>query len=202
MELCRCSRVLRHGPKTTRSMCLQPDDTRTACQVFPWWRHRLRRAGTIGGSRSAGTLGRFGNVGTCQKPVTEFTAYMVVPFVMDKNTFIDTVRVAGNVLHRTRMTIRAAEAAHIRENRQIEGYEFMIEAGRWIARYHRDVVTMTEPVDRPGVAGDGAGRHGETGLLQQSVTGPESTLTATGPTSPLRYPGGKATMVGLPTGDN
>ena len=29
------------------------------------------------------------------------------------------------------------------------------------------------------------------------MTGPESTLTATGPTSPLRYPGGKATMVGL-----
>ena len=86
------------------------------------------------------------------EPVTEFTTYMIVPFVMDKNTFIDTVRVAGNVLHRTRVTIRAAEAAHIRGNKQIEGYEFMIEADRWIAQYHQDVVIMTEPVDRPDVA--------------------------------------------------
>ncbi len=81
------------------------------------------------------------------QPVTDFVAYMVVPFVIDKETFIDTVRLAGNLLHRTRVTVRAAEAAKLRPHRNIEGYESMIEAARWIARY-RDTVMATD------------GRHG------------------------------------------
>lgn len=70
-----------------------------------------------------------------QQPVTDFIAYMVVPFVMDKDTFVDTVRVVGNLLHRPRVTIRAAEAAYIRKHRQVEGYDLMIEGAGWMAEY-------------------------------------------------------------------
>lgn len=72
------------------------------------------------------------------QPVTEFVAYMVVPFVMDRDMFIDTVRLAGNLLHRTRVTMRAAEAADLHRHRIIEGYESMFEAARWIAHYREE----------------------------------------------------------------
>lgn len=74
------------------------------------------------------------------QPVTDFIAYMVVPFLMDKDTFIDTVGLAGNLLHRPRVAIRAAEAADIRKHRQVEGYDLMIEAARWMARYRETVM--------------------------------------------------------------
>ena len=82
-------------------------------------------------------------------PVTDFMPYLVVPFVMDRNTFIDTVRTAGNLLDRTRVTIRAAEAAQIGKRRQVEGYGFMAEAGRWIAGFQESVMAMSSgTVDR------------------------------------------------------
>lgn len=86
------------------------------------------------------------------QPVTDFIPYMVVPFMMDEDTFVDTVRLAGNLLHRTRVTIRAAEATHIRGRRQIEGYEFMVEAGSWIAKYRRTAIAANGGGDRKDIA--------------------------------------------------
>lgn len=87
-----------------------------------------------------GHIGAFRQRWYLPPPVTDFMPYLVVPFVMDRDTFIDTVRLAGNVLDRMRVTIRAAEAAHIRGERQIEGYDFTIEAGRWIGGFRDKVM--------------------------------------------------------------
>lgn len=75
-----------------------------------------------------------------RQPVTDFIAYMVVPFLLDRDTFVDTVGLAGNVLHRPRVAIRAAEAARLRERRQVEGYDLMLEAARWMVRYRETVM--------------------------------------------------------------
>ena len=45
-----------------------------------------------------GHLGAFKSRWFARPPVTEFTAYMIVPFVVRDDQFIDDVRVMGNVL--------------------------------------------------------------------------------------------------------
>ena len=69
-------------------------------------------------------------------PVTEFIAYMIVPFAVKDSQFVDYVRTMGNVLHRLRVPRRVAEANElVTSGRTIEGYEYLSEAARWVAKY-------------------------------------------------------------------
>ena len=58
-----------------------------------------------------GHLDTFKSRWFAQQPVTAFVVYMVVPFAMADDQFVDDVRVLGNVLHRLRVPRRVAEAA-------------------------------------------------------------------------------------------
>ena len=70
------------------------------------------------------------------QPVTEFLAYMIVPFAMADDRFVDDVRVMGNVLHRLRLPRRVAEVAQLVEaGATIEGYDRLAEAAQWVADY-------------------------------------------------------------------
>ncbi|MDE0449606.1 MAG: hypothetical protein OXH96_23290 [Spirochaetaceae bacterium] len=70
------------------------------------------------------------------QPVTEFIAYMIVPFAIKDSEFVDDVRTMGNVLHRLRVPRRVAEANQLVTNgRSKEGYEHLSEAARWVAQY-------------------------------------------------------------------
>ena len=70
------------------------------------------------------------------QPVTDFIAYMVVPFATADNQFVDDVRVMGNVLHRLRVPRRVEEAARLIEGGvTIEGYDRLAEVARWVAEY-------------------------------------------------------------------
>ena len=71
-----------------------------------------------------------------RQPATEFLAYMVVPFAVAEDNFLDDVRVMGNVLHRLRAPRRVAEAAQLVEaGETIEGYDRLAEAARWVVDY-------------------------------------------------------------------
>ena len=83
-----------------------------------------------------GHLGAFKHRWFARQPVTEFLAYMVVPFATANDQFLDDVRVMGNVLHRLRVPRRVAEAAQLVEaGETIEGYDRLVEAARWVADY-------------------------------------------------------------------
>ena len=83
-----------------------------------------------------GHLGAFRSRWFARQPVTEFTAYMIVPFAVADEQFVDDVRVMGNVLHRLRVPRRVAEAAHlVEEGETIEGYDRLVEAVQWVADY-------------------------------------------------------------------
>lgn len=73
------------------------------------------------------------------QPATAFIVYMVVPFVMEPDQFKDDVRTLGNVLHRLRLPKRAHEAvgdtAKNDDTITFEGYEYLIDALRWIREY-------------------------------------------------------------------
>lgn len=70
------------------------------------------------------------------QPVTEFIAYMIVPFAVNNSQFVDYVRTMGNVLHRLRVPLRVAEANQlVTSGRTIEGYERLSDAARWVAQY-------------------------------------------------------------------
>ena len=70
------------------------------------------------------------------QPITEFLAYMIVPFATADNQFVDDVRVMGNVLHRLRVPRRVAEAARLVEaGETVEGYDRLAEAAQWVADY-------------------------------------------------------------------
>ena len=70
------------------------------------------------------------------QPVTEFIAYMIVPFAAADSRFVDWVRTMGNVLHRLRLPLRVEEAKRlIADGRSIEGYDRLPDAARWVARY-------------------------------------------------------------------
>ena len=69
-------------------------------------------------------------------PVTDFMAYMIVPFATGDDQFVDDVRVRGNVLHRLRVPRRVAEAARLVEaDITIEGYDRLAEVVRWVTDY-------------------------------------------------------------------
>lgn len=79
-----------------------------------------------------------------RQPVTEFIMYMVVPFVIESDKFIDDVRSLGNVLHRLRLPKRVTEAAvsvrTMGNADEIEGYECLGTAGKWIRQYRERAV--------------------------------------------------------------
>ena len=61
--------------------------------------------------------------------MTEFIAYMIMPFARPDDEFIDDARLFGNVLHRLRVPSRVAEAADLLDQGAvIEGYEYLSEA--------------------------------------------------------------------------
>ena len=83
-----------------------------------------------------GHLGTFKSRWFGRQPATEFLAYMVVPFAVAEDRFLDDVRVMGNVLHRLRVPRRVAEAAQLVEaGETIEGYDRLAEAVRWVVDY-------------------------------------------------------------------
>ena len=83
-----------------------------------------------------GHLSAFKSRWFATQPVTEFIAYMIVPFAMEESRFVDSVRTMGNVLHRLRVPRRVAEANQLVTNgRTIEGYERLSDAARWVAEY-------------------------------------------------------------------
>ena len=70
------------------------------------------------------------------QPVTEFIAYMIMPFARPDDEFIDDARLFGNVLHRLRVPSRVAEAADLLDQGAvIEGYEYLSEATHWVTDY-------------------------------------------------------------------
>jgi len=96
-----------------------------------------------------GHVGAFKSRWFAPPPVTEFSVYMIVPFAIPDDRFVDDVRTLGNVLHRLRTPRRVAEAARLVEagaaaagrtgsgsgRVSIEGYERLAEAARWVADY-------------------------------------------------------------------
>ena len=76
------------------------------------------------------------------QPVTDFIAYMIVPFAIDDEQFIDDVRTKGNILHRLRTPRRIAEVEQLLDKGMtIEGYDRLAEAVRWIEDYRRRMRT-------------------------------------------------------------
>ena len=85
-----------------------------------------------------GHLGTFMSRWFARQPVTEFVAYMIVPFARADEKFVDDVRVMGNVLHRLRVPRRVAEARQLVEaGVTVEGYDYLTEAVQWVADYRR-----------------------------------------------------------------
>ena len=83
-----------------------------------------------------GHLSAFKSRWFATQPVTDFIAYMIVPFAMADSQFVDWVRTMGNVLHRLRLPLRVADAARlIADGRTIEGYDRLPDAARWVAQY-------------------------------------------------------------------
>lgn len=72
-----------------------------------------------------------------EPPETDFMPpYMIVPFAMADDRFVDYVRVMGNVLHRLRVPQRVEEAARLVETGVVvEGYDRLAEAARWVMNY-------------------------------------------------------------------
>ena len=83
-----------------------------------------------------GHLGTFKSRWFGTQPVTDFIAYMIVPFARADDQFLDDVRVMGNVLHRLRVPRRVAEAeALVDAGVTIEGYDRLPEVAGWVADY-------------------------------------------------------------------
>lgn len=74
------------------------------------------------------------------EPVTDFIPYMIVPFVSNRERFMDHVQACGNVLHRLRVPRRVDEARYlVEEGRTVEGYERLQAAVKWVHRYRERV---------------------------------------------------------------
>lgn len=83
-----------------------------------------------------GHIGAFKSRWFATQPVTEFIAYMIVPFAIADTQFVDWVRTMGNVLHRLRLPLRVADAKRlVADGKTIEGYDRLPDAARWVARY-------------------------------------------------------------------
>lgn len=82
------------------------------------------------------------------QPVTDFIAYMVVPFVMERDRFTDDVRVLGNVLHRLRLPRRVMEAVSMvgtaGNTDLIEGFEYLSTAVEWLSGYRERAIRKIE----------------------------------------------------------
>ena len=89
----------------------------------------IERAPPIATTR-VGHLAAFKSRWFATQPVTEFIAYMIVPFAIDASNFVDDVRTMGNLLHRLRVPCRVAEADQL-----VGRYERLSEAARWVAQY-------------------------------------------------------------------
>lgn len=126
----------------------QPKDDRI--DVFAARRHAdrlpgfLLAAAQVATGRDAaqkslkGHLGAFKSRWFATQPVTEFIAYMIVPFSVTDDRFVDDVRTMGNVLHRLRLPVRVAEAERlVADGRTIEGYDLLPDAARWVARFRQ-----------------------------------------------------------------
>ena len=88
------------------------------------------------GKSLKGHLGTFKSRWFRTPPVTDFMAYMIMPFATSDDQFLDDVRVMGNVLHRLRVPRRVAEADQLVEaGVRIEGYDRLAEAAQWVANY-------------------------------------------------------------------
>ena len=75
-----------------------------------------------------------------QQPVTEILVYMIVPFAIADEQFVDDIRTLGNVLHRLRVPRRVAEAeALVDAGVQIEGYDRLTDAIQWLVNYRARV---------------------------------------------------------------
>lgn len=83
-----------------------------------------------------GQLGPFRSRWFQAQPVTDFIPYMIVPFAIGDEKFVDRVRTMGNVLHRLRVPRRVAEAEQLaRAGVQIEAYDRLPEVASWVTRY-------------------------------------------------------------------
>ncbi len=83
-----------------------------------------------------GHLGTFKSRWFRTQPVTDFIAYMIVPFARSDDEFLDDVRAMGNVLHRLRVPRRVAEAEQLAlAGVPIEAYDRLPEVASWVARY-------------------------------------------------------------------
>ncbi len=70
------------------------------------------------------------------QPATGFIPYMIVPFAIADDEFLDRVRTMGNVLHRLRVPRRVAEASTLeRAGVSIEAYDRLPEVASWAAGY-------------------------------------------------------------------
>ena len=70
------------------------------------------------------------------QPVTAFVPYMIMPFAIQRDQFIDNVSTMGNVLHRLRVPLRVAEAVDLMEaGTMIEGYNQLTDALKWLENY-------------------------------------------------------------------
>lgn len=85
-----------------------------------------------------GRLGVFKSRWFAAQPVTDLCPYMVIPFTVARDQFIDDVRVMGNVLHRLRLPRRVAEARRLDANgARVEGYQYLADVSDWVASYRR-----------------------------------------------------------------
>lgn len=74
------------------------------------------------------------------RPVTDFITYMIVPFAIASERFIDDVREVGNILHRLRVPLRVAEAGRlVRAGVKIEEFDQLAVAAEWLESYRHRV---------------------------------------------------------------
>ena len=92
-----------------------------------------------------GHLGAFKGRWFSRQPVTDFIPYMIVPFASSDDKLIDDVRTMGNMLHRLRMPRRVAEAEQLlgKKHVEIEGYDRLTEAARWVMDYRERARAVT-----------------------------------------------------------
>ena len=89
-----------------------------------------------------GHIGAFKSRWFGQIPVTEILVYMIVPFAIADEQFVDDIRTLGNVLHRLRVPRRVAEAqALVNAGVQIEGYDRLEDAKEWLVNYREHAAT-------------------------------------------------------------
>lgn len=88
-----------------------------------------------------GHLGAFKGRWFARQPVTDFAPYMIVPFARDQDSFVDDVRVMGNVLHRLRVPRRVEESEELMgANVTVEGYDRLAEAAQWVVDYRASAI--------------------------------------------------------------